>query len=401
MDRSNWRVVGIAFGAGVVAALHIGKLPPAIGDIRADLGAGLVTAGWIASTISAVGTLTGLVAGGLADRIGPRRSILAGLICLVVGSLLGSFVASPFTILASRFLEGIGFTATTVSGGILIARATVDADRGRALAFWASFMPLGFTAMLLFSAFTLESLGWRMIWQMSAGVSVLWAVIVLVGLRESDGGESRKDAATSFAGSIAVNLGQTGAVLAAACYALYAAQHIGMMVWLPTILEDTRSASMILGAGITALVLIANASGNYLAAWALGRGTAIWRLLAVGAVGMMFVELLVFQDWLSDVARIALFVCFGVAGGLVPAAALAAPPVYAPSAALVGMLSGLMVMATNLGQLSGPPLLAAARVSAGSWSGTVMVLVTLAAVALACALFSARFEREKRKGAIR
>ena len=184
--------------------------------------------------------------------------------------------------------------------------------------------------------------------------------------------------------------------MAAACYALYAAQHIGMMVWLPTILLETHEASLLVGAGLTAMVLLANAGGNYVAAWQLGKAVSIWRLLLIGAIGMLFVEILIFGHWLPDAARVALLLVFGVAGGLVPAAALAAPPVYAPSPALVGVLSGLMVMATNLGQLAGPPLLAASREAAADWSGTALVLCTLAAMAAICAALSARFETAAR-----
>ena len=216
-----------------------------------------------------------------------------------------------------------------------------------------------------------------------------------------DGGESRKEARASLARSLAVNLRETGALLAAACYALYAAQHIGMMVWLPTILQETHKASTIVGASFGAMVLLANAGGNYLAAWNLGRGVPIWLLLLLGALGMLAVEALVFREWLPDTARIALLLAFGLAGGLVPASALAAPPVYAPSPALVGVLSGLMVMATNLGQLVGPPILAASRIAADDWSGTVLVLGSLALTAAACAVLSARFERAARARVIK
>ena len=75
---------------------------------------------------------------------------------------------------------------------------------------------------------------------------MIWAGAALFGLRGSDVGESRKDAAPSLATSVAINFRETGAILTAARYALYVAQHIGRMVWLPTILSDTRAAPTIL-----------------------------------------------------------------------------------------------------------------------------------------------------------
>ena len=236
--------------------MHIGKLPPAMSVIQADLDAGLVAAGWIASIISAVGTFTGLVVGGVADKLGPRRVLVAGMILLALGSTFGGWISSPQAMLLARFVEGMGFTATTVSAGILIARVTVGKDRSRALAIWASFMPLGFSSMLLVSAYLLSDFGWRAIWFTTGGISGIWVLVTLVGIRSTDGGEGRSDAIVSFGHSLHTNLRETGAVLVAACYALYAAQHIGMMVWLPTILEETREASVLAGAGLTAMVLL-------------------------------------------------------------------------------------------------------------------------------------------------
>ena len=76
---TQWPIVWAALGAGVVAASHIGKLPPALSDIRLELDAGLIMGGWIASMISIVGFAAGLGAGAIADRIGVGRVIIFGL----------------------------------------------------------------------------------------------------------------------------------------------------------------------------------------------------------------------------------------------------------------------------------------------------------------------------------
>ena len=43
-------------------------------------------------------------------------------------------------------------------------------------------------------------------------------------------------------------LKQRGACLVAACFAMYAAQHISMMAWLPTYMRETTDASTLLAA---------------------------------------------------------------------------------------------------------------------------------------------------------
>ena len=65
--------------AGVSAAVHVGKLPPAVPVLQADLGIGLVQAGVLLSLVQLGAMLLGLVAGLTADSLGLRRCMLAGL----------------------------------------------------------------------------------------------------------------------------------------------------------------------------------------------------------------------------------------------------------------------------------------------------------------------------------
>ncbi len=390
---TQWRVVWVAFGAGIIAATHIGKLPPALGDIRTELEAGLVMAGWIASTISTTGFALGLVAGVIADRVGSRRMLVFGLLMLTAGSLLGALATSSEVMLLARFLEGVGFTSTTVTGGVIVARATVEKDRKWALGVWSAYMPLGFASMMMVSALVLDSIGWRALWGVSGTISAVWAVVVLRATAGWSAGRGGAATGQSVLANVGLNLRQVGGVLVAACFALYAAQHIGMMNWLPTYMTEVYASGIIVAAAIPALVLLFNAGGNYTAAWAMGRGAPIWLLLVLGSGGMAVAEIGIFWSAMPDAARLALVLFFGIAGGLIPAAALAAAPVYAPVPALVGAMSGVMVMGSNTGQLFGPPLLAAARESAGNWDGTFWLLLGLAVAAAVFALLSRGPER--------
>ena len=126
---------------------------------------------------------------------------------------------------------------------------------------------------------------------------------------------------------------------------------------------------------------------------ALNVGPDEWLLLAIGAGGMAVTEIGIFSGVLPDALRLGLAFLFGIAGGLIPASALAAAPVYAPTSALVGTMGGLMVMGSNTGQLFGPPALAAAREAAGSWDGTVWLLLSLALAGVVVAVLSRPMER--------
>ncbi len=395
--QTRWLVVWTAFGAGIVAAMHIGKLPPALPDVRAELGAGLVMGGWIASMISCTGFAIGLIAGSIADRLGQRRVLLTGLCFLAAGSLLGAFVTTGLEMLFARFLEGVGFTAATITGAGIIVRVTSGDDRRWALGVWSSYLPCGFAGMMIVGALVHDHVGWRTLWIFCTVVTLLWAVAVYFVTADWQRRQVGEIAPEPLWRNISRTLATPGAVLASACFALYAAQHISMMNWLPTYLEETRGAATLLAAIVPATVLMFNAGGNWIAARLMGRGTATWVLLFGGALGMAACEIGLFSPAVPDGARLALALAFGIAGGLIPAAVLGSVATYTPSPAQIGTMNGLMVMGTNTGQLFGPPALAAARQSAGSWEGALPLVLALAVLGAVLALASRSMERRAAK----
>ncbi|HSW23212.1 MAG TPA: MFS transporter, partial [Burkholderiaceae bacterium] len=65
--------------AGVAAALHVGKLPPAIPALQQALGLSLLQAAFLLSMVQGAGMCAGVAFGALADSLGLKRSMLAGL----------------------------------------------------------------------------------------------------------------------------------------------------------------------------------------------------------------------------------------------------------------------------------------------------------------------------------
>ena len=65
--------------AGVCAALHVGKMPPALPVLQATLDISLVQAGFLLSAVQMASMMLGLAVGLSADSLGLRRSMLLGL----------------------------------------------------------------------------------------------------------------------------------------------------------------------------------------------------------------------------------------------------------------------------------------------------------------------------------
>ncbi|WP_246094720.1 MFS transporter, partial [Tepidimonas aquatica] len=113
MARAGVR--GIPAGAmwivamGVASALHVGKLPPALPVLARELGVTLVQGGFLLSLIQLAGMTLGAILGQVADRLGPRRVMLAGLLVLAVASAAGALAPTPVWLLGTRAVEGVGF----------------------------------------------------------------------------------------------------------------------------------------------------------------------------------------------------------------------------------------------------------------------------------------------------
>ena len=98
----------------------------------------------------AIAAIVAIFVGIFADGWGHRRMLVAGLVCLGIGSLSGAFATSEAMLLATRFFEGIGFVAVIVASPSLIAQACTDPrQRDLALGIWGAYFPAGWGMMAI------------------------------------------------------------------------------------------------------------------------------------------------------------------------------------------------------------------------------------------------------------
>lgn len=384
--RTDWVVVAAGVGAGMIAAAHVGKAPPALPDLRADLDLGLVAAGWVVSVIAATGMLIGMIAGTIADRLGHLRMVLIGFGLMIAGGLIGAQASSGGILLTSRFVESVGFISVAVSTPGLIVAASAPADLRLALGAWGTYMPVGAATMMVLSPVILGTHGWRGLWLAVAAVTMLWAGVMAVLGRRARPHKPAGSSDSSLAANVRLTMSRPGPWLLAAAFGLYTMQWISLLVWLPSFLVDERGSTTAAAAALTALVVAANVSGNLAAGWFLHRGAPRWLLLTVAVSAMGLCEIGIFTDALPDAARYGLCIAFSGFGGLLPASVLAAAPVVAPSSGQLATTNGMFMQGSNIGQMVGPPLVAAVVAATGSWQGGLWVLIIAAAAGVAVAM---------------
>lgn len=389
--RTAWGFVLIVLMGGVVAALHVGKVPPALPRLQADFGLGLVPAGFIVSTFNVLGMTLGLMTGVLADRLGRRRLVLAGLGCLAIGGALGASATGFALLLASRVLEGLGFMAVAVASPALMLAGTAARDRALALSLWSMFMPAGMALALAASPLLLDALHWRGLWWIIVAVALtmipLWA-------RATRGLELHAPPAGPPWRVIGETLARPALLMMALTFGAYAFQWIAVMVWLPTFLPGALGVGAGQAALLTALVVLMNVPGNLAGGWLLKQGMRASRVIVVASVLMAVCAGGLFTDLapVPDLVRFALVLCFSFVGGLIPAALFATVPAEAHSPRHMAAANGLLMQGSNIGQFMGPPLVAAAVTAAGgAWSGALAPVLIAAVLCLIAGVLGRRF----------
>ncbi len=392
---TRWLVVSVMIASGVAAALHVGKVPPAIPELRDELGLGLVAAGWVASIFSLIGATLGIASGLAADRLGARRVLAAGLGFLVAGSTAGAVVDSGAALLATRVLSGLGLVTVAVAAPGIIVAVAPPRDHGLALGAWSIYMPAGMVIAMLSAPLVLPGLGWRALWLLHAGLTAVVLAVVLVVTR----GVSGPRGAPRRVGAEALRL--PGPWLLAAAFGCYTIQFFAVATWMPTFLVESYGASRAAAALAGAFVVGANIVGCLAGAWLLHREVARWKLLAAAYLVMAPCAAGAFSAALPPVPIVALAAVASAVGGLLPAAILAGTAVHAPSRDHVATVNGFVVQGSHVGVVVGPPVFAMFVAAFGGWEQGWMLMAALGIAGLGVTAAIRAVERRESAAASR
>lgn len=378
----------LVLASGLVAALHIGKMPPALPVLAESLGVTLLQAGFLLSVVQLAGMLGGLLVGLLADGAGLRRSVIAGQAVLALASLGGLLAQGPASLLALRALEGLGFLLACLPAPSLIRRLVDPQRLPMHLGLWGTYMPTGTALALLLAPPVMSLLGWRGLWSLlalaSAGMALwLWRALPADPPRPPGAVAGGGAGLRAWAAPLRDTLGRGGPWAVALAFALYSSQWMAVIGFLPTVYAQAGIAGGAAGA-LTALASLVNVAGNLGAGRLLQAGWPAWRLLMTGFVAMGSMAVLAFGQLvdgtaLPPLARYAAVLGFSALGGLVPATLFSLAVRVAPGERAVSTTVGWVQQWSSAGQFAGPPLVAWVAAQAGGWQFT-WVVTTNAAV---------------------
>ncbi|KAF7589037.1 hypothetical protein BBP40_004825 [Aspergillus hancockii] len=171
---------------------------------------------WPSSVSSLATASTLLLAGSIADTVGPRWVELGGSFAsgaLMIGQGLAR---SGEELVALRALQGVGL-AFHLASSISIITQLLPPGRGRNLAFSCMGLsqPLGFSLGLVVGGVLIDTIGWRAGWYISGGITLFFAVVGLWAVPKSKAHQN-----ASIIHNVRTQIDWIGAGLASAFMAL-------------------------------------------------------------------------------------------------------------------------------------------------------------------------------------
>src|SRR5574343_615777 len=159
MKPSRSGAAWLVVAAGGVAALQVGKLPPALPALQADLGLTLVQSGFLLSMVQ----LAGL-------------TLAVFMVLLALASGAGGVSTSVSVLLVCRALEGMGLLLVALPAPALIRRLVLPRQLAGMLGVWGAYMPTGTALALLVGPLFIPVWGWPAWWWLFAAVSLAMAL---------------------------------------------------------------------------------------------------------------------------------------------------------------------------------------------------------------------------------
>lgn len=373
----------LVFVAGVSAALHVWKLPPALPILQESLALTLTQAGWLMAVFQLAGMLFGLLFGLFVQRLGVKQSIVLGLILLSSASLLGALMHNLIGLLFFRIIEGFALLLVSMSAPSLIRQLAPQGRLNFLLALWSAYFPVASMLSLLFGSIILQYIPWTGLWFGAGGLSLCMAVVLWIQLSSVQlPAEIASQPWHTTKHLIKTTLRLKAPWLLSISFALYSSQWMGVVSFLPVIYHEAGASAALIGI-LSASIAGLNIFGNLLAGRLLQQGvTAQWILISTFII-MLLMAFIAFGLNLGSWPQFVAIFLFSGLGGMIPATLFNVAVRVAPNPSALPIVVGLQQQWSSLGQFLGP-ILAAVVVTAYGWDILWYLTGSLAIFGIIC-----------------
>ena len=179
-DRSHpqrWAILAVVCLAVFVTVLDGTIVNIALPSLAVDLGASTRQLQWIVDAYLLVFTGLLLAAGGLGDKFGRKRMLMAGLVVFGATSAYAGSVDSSGALITGRALMGIGAAMIFPATLAILTNVFADpAERAKAIGVWSAVSGMAVAAGPITGGWLLEHFWWGSVFYINVPISILVAV---------------------------------------------------------------------------------------------------------------------------------------------------------------------------------------------------------------------------------
>ena len=187
-SRSRWFALVVLCAGMLMIILDQTVVNVALPSIQRDLGFSQSSLAWVVNAyLIPFGGLL-LLAGRLGDLLGRKRIVLSGLLVFTLGSLLCGLSESQLTLIAARFVQGVGGAlASALILGMIVTMFPEPVERARAIGVFSFVAAAGGAIGLLAGGTLTQTLNWHWIFFINLPIGIA-SVVLAMRLLESERG---------------------------------------------------------------------------------------------------------------------------------------------------------------------------------------------------------------------
>ncbi|WP_053203141.1 MFS transporter [Jiangella muralis] len=174
----RWRLLALLGVAQFMLVLDVTVVAVALPDIGADLSLSRTALTWVVSAYTLMFGGLLLLGGRLADLLGARRTVLAGLTLFTAASLVSGLAWNAESLIGGRIVQGVGAALLSPAALSIVATTFHGTERNRALGVWAALGGAGSAAGVLVGGLLTAGPGWSWIFYVNVPVGIVLVVLL-------------------------------------------------------------------------------------------------------------------------------------------------------------------------------------------------------------------------------
>jgi predicted MFS family arabinose efflux permease len=371
--------------ASVAAPLHQFKVPPVMPILMDTFGLPVGRAGLLMSVFSITGLILALPAGFIYQKLGYRTTFLIAFFCMASGSIAGALSPDAGTMLMSRVVEGMGLCLITMAAPPLIRLLFPQEKRGRAMAVWVVYVPLG--QMIVFSAapYIAATWGWRGLWWWASAFTALAGILFCLFVKPASGSAPPGEEGAGMKEMRRVLLNRDLWLLGF-LFLCFNFVFIAFRTWTPTFLFRAKGLPAGYGSFLMALMSVFIIAPAPFIGWACDR---IGSLRLVCVISMcVFMVMLPLSSSMGPSMLVPWLAVLGVICGFLPTAVFLAATELIREERFGGLTMVVIQLGQNGGMLLGPLAFGVMVSETQSWYSAFWMLAPVSAAGAASVLFT-------------